>query len=104
MSVDHKPDDPLEKNRITDAGGFVSEGRVNGNLNLSRAMGDLEYKNNKDRGVDKQLIISTPDVTCQKLTKDDKFLLMGCDGIWECKTNEELIDFVRKGIDEGKDL
>jgi protein phosphatase 1G len=49
MSVDHKPDDVLEKTRITDAGGFVSEGRVNGNLNLSRAMGDLEYKSNKDR-------------------------------------------------------
>jgi len=53
MSVDHKPDDIEEKTRITDAGGFVSEGRVNGNLNLSRAMGDLEYKTNTDRPVDK---------------------------------------------------
>lgn len=33
-------------------GGFVSEGRVNGNLNLSRALGDLEYKSNKDRAYD----------------------------------------------------
>lgn len=49
MSEDHKPDNTDEKKRISDAGGFVSEGRVNGNLNLSRAMGDLEYKNNKDR-------------------------------------------------------
>jgi hypothetical protein len=31
------------------AGGFVSDGRINGNLNLSRAMGDLEYK--KDRNL-----------------------------------------------------
>jgi serine/threonine protein phosphatase PrpC len=53
MSIDHKPDDVEERTRITEAGGFVSEGRVNGNLNLSRAMGDLEYKNNKDRPVDK---------------------------------------------------
>lgn len=44
MSEDHKPDNPLEKSRIEKAGGFVSDGRVNGNLNLSRAMGDLEYK------------------------------------------------------------
>lgn len=44
MSEDHKPDNELEKNRITKAGGEVWEGRVNGNLNLSRAIGDMEYK------------------------------------------------------------
>lgn len=44
MSEDHKPDNIGEKTRIEKAGGFVSDGRVNGNLNLSRAMGDLEYK------------------------------------------------------------
>lgn len=44
MSYDHKPDDSIELNRIHAAGGFVSDGRVNGNLNLSRAMGDFEYK------------------------------------------------------------
>lgn len=38
------------------------------------------------------------------MSSSDRFLLMGCDGIWECKTNEELIDFCRKGIDDGKDL
>ena len=44
MSEDHKPDLPGEKDRIIKAGGFVSDGRVNANLNLSRAIGDLEYK------------------------------------------------------------
>ena len=44
MSVDHKPDNIEEKRRIEKAGGYVSDGRVNGNLNLSRALGDLEYK------------------------------------------------------------
>ena len=53
MSKDHKPDDELEKNRIIEAGGFVTEGRVNANLNLSRALGDLEYKKDKNRPVDK---------------------------------------------------
>jgi len=48
LSEDHKPDNPLEKNRITKAGGYVSDGRVNDNLNLSRAIGDLEYKKNQN--------------------------------------------------------
>lgn len=47
LSKDHKPDDELERKRIENAGGFVLEGRVNGNLNLSRAIGDLEYKKNQ---------------------------------------------------------
>ena len=44
MSIDHKPDCEGEKKRIERAGGFVSDGRANGNLSLSRALGDLEYK------------------------------------------------------------
>lgn len=48
MSQDHKPEDKIELERIRAAGGFVAEGRVNGNLNLSRAIGDFEYKNLSD--------------------------------------------------------
>lgn len=53
LSEDHKPDNANEKKRIEEAGGFVSEGRINGNLNLSRAFGDLEMKDQKDLDVDK---------------------------------------------------
>ena len=42
MSMDHKPEDEHELNRIHKAGGKVTfEGRVNGGLNLSRALGML---------------------------------------------------------------
>lgn len=37
---------PSERDRIISAGGSVEDGRVMGNLNLSRSIGDLEYKRN----------------------------------------------------------
>lgn len=41
MSVDHKPTDPPELERILHAGGQVgADSRVNGGLNLSRAIGE----------------------------------------------------------------
>lgn len=45
MSIDHKPEDTEELERIRKAGGKVTmDGRVNGGLNLSRAIGDHAYK------------------------------------------------------------
>lgn len=44
LSVDHKPDLPTEKARVYQAGSVVEEGRVNGCIAISRALGDWEYK------------------------------------------------------------
>ena len=44
MSADHKPEDEIELNRIKNAGGKVTpDGRVNGGLNLSRAIGNFYH-------------------------------------------------------------
>lgn len=45
------------------AGGHVSRvGRVNDNLNLSRAIGDMSYKRNRLRRTKDQIISAEPDV------------------------------------------
>ena len=44
LSEDHKPDDPIEIDRINKAGGYIVNGRVNGGLNLTRSIGDFQYK------------------------------------------------------------
>lgn len=90
LTEDHKPENTLEKKRIEEAGGMVCEGRINGNLNLSRAIGDLEFKSNKNLEKNKQLISAEPDVIVKNYDQNEKFFLMGCDGIWELKKAEEL--------------
>ena len=56
LSIDHKPSDELERERIENAGGFVEFNRVNGNLALSRALGDFAFKTNQDMKAEDQVI------------------------------------------------
>lgn len=44
LSYDHKPDDEAEERRIYEAGGFVRGGRVEGDLAVSRGLGDFRFK------------------------------------------------------------
>jgi protein phosphatase 1G len=44
MSIDHKPECQIEIDRIEKSGSTIIEGRVDGNLNLTRSLGDLKYK------------------------------------------------------------
>ena len=44
LSEDHKPDNAEELARIQKAEHFVEDSRVDGNLALSRALGDFQYK------------------------------------------------------------
>ncbi|CAD8107983.1 unnamed protein product [Paramecium primaurelia] len=94
MSVDHKPDNYLEKQRIERAIGFVSGARINANLNLSRAIGDLEYKRNSNLRPHEQMITAFPDIKIIDLGQQDKFILMGCDGVFETLSHQELLNHV----------
>jgi serine/threonine protein phosphatase PrpC len=94
LSFDHKPDDEIELRRIEKAGSVVTEGRVDGNLNLSRALGDLKYKTNKDLKPEEWPITANPDIKCVDLQPEDDFIIMGCDGIWETKTNDEMVEYI----------
>ena len=98
MSVDHKPDLQIEKNRIYKADGWITDGRVKGNLNLSRGLGDLEYKNNNNLSQEEQMITANPDIVCEDLSDDCDFIIIGCDGIWDCLTNQEACDIVKEKL------
>lgn len=71
---------PAEKARIQAAGGFVDFGRVNGNLALSRAIGDFEFKKSADLPPEQQIVTAYPDVEIHDINPDDEFLIVACDG------------------------
>ena len=103
MSFDHKPEDEPEFERIRKAGGRVStDGRVNGGLNLSRAIGDHGYKTNEDLPAEEQMISALPDIKTLTLTEEDEFMVLACDGIWNFMTNDEVRDFVKERLDAGE--
>jgi serine/threonine protein phosphatase PrpC len=104
MSVDHKPDLETEKNRIYKAEGWVSEGRVKGNLNLSRSLGDLEYKQNKKLSPAEQMITAYPEIKVEDLTPECNFIVMACDGVWDCMTNQEVCDFISERLKKNMKL
>lgn len=96
MSFDHKPEDTIERQRITKAGGRILDGRVNGGLNLSRAFGDFCYKNRADLGPREQMITALPDVKTAQLNPEEvEYIFLACDGIWNSMKNKEVTKFIR---------
>uniref|UniRef100_A0A1D1Y4V1 protein-serine/threonine phosphatase n=1 Tax=Anthurium amnicola TaxID=1678845 RepID=A0A1D1Y4V1_9ARAE len=104
LSRDHKPDLEVERERILRAGGFIHAGRVNGSLNLARAIGDMEFKQNKFLPAEKQIVTANPDINIVELCDDDEFIVIACDGIWDCMTSQQLVDFIREHINAESSL
>jgi len=98
LSQDHKPGLPGEWNRITRAGGFVEGDRVNGDLATSRAIGDLEYKQDRNLPRSLQVLSVTPDVGILARSPSDEFIILACDGVWDVLSSQEAVDFVRREI------
>lgn len=99
MSIDHKPEDQVEFERIQKAGGRVTlDGRVNGGLNLSRAIGDHGYKMNKKVQPEDQMISALPDIKKIFIEPEDEFMVLACDGIWNFMTSDDVVEFVQDRI------
>ena len=82
LSYDDRASDKNEYERILKNGGIVLDGRINGQLMLSRAFGDWELK---EYGVS-----SDPHVTKIEISNDDQFLVMASDGVWDVMDDSEV--------------
>jgi len=96
---DHKPTHYSERMRIEKAGGHVSQNRVNGQLAVSRALGDFEMKRNNACDQISQLVSPEADVTVlERIEETDNFITICCDGIFDVMSNEEVVDYFKKRI------
>lgn len=124
LSYDHKPDDEGEERRIRSAGGYVAGGRVEGDLAVSRGLGDFRFKNmptvlagfnSNSTPVDDseqsahtmlpkdQKVSPVPDIIVQNRNPDqDEYIIVACDGIWDVRTNQEGVLEVAEMLQEGE--
>ena len=119
VTEDHKPCYEKEKERIKNAGGQIYQSpsiipiyqngkRVElpwrvlpGRLSVSRTFGDIEAKNEKFGGK-KGVIVPTPDISEIELNNEFDFMVIGCDGIFDVVSNEELFDIWNIVLNENK--
>jgi protein phosphatase 1L len=83
LSRDHKPGIPDETRRISDLGGRViywGRWRVEGLLAVSRSIGDASLK---------PYITAEPEICEYDIGKEDLFLVISSDGVWDVMDNEE---------------
>jgi len=91
LSEKHKPN--TEKTRIENGGGHVIFGRILGSLAVSRSLGDIEFKypfNNASA----DFVSAHPFISKTQLCKEDEFLILACDGLWDKLSYQEAVDFV----------
>ncbi len=103
LSRDHKPSEPDEMARIKNCGGIVESFRDNsGNLvgpervwNSDWNIGLAMSRSFGDEVGHKVGIVVDPEILEHFLEKEDKFIVLASDGIWEFISNEEVVDIIK---------
>ena len=72
---------------------FIGTWRVNGNLSVSRAIGDAR---------DKKYVIGEGDVSQTAMTGKEDYLVVACNGIWDVVDDQELVECIGNHLSKGK--
>ena len=81
LSLEHKCSNEEEVKRVEKAGGSILNGRLAGNLIITRSLGDFDFK--------KYGLISTPDIFEHHMEPNEVFVIAS-DGIWDTVHKENL--------------
>ncbi|XP_041349751.1 protein phosphatase 1E-like isoform X2 [Gigantopelta aegis] len=90
----HKPEREDERTRIEALGGYViffGAWRVNGNIAVSRAIGDISQK---------PFVCSDADVVSFDLDGDEDYMVLACDGVWDVLQAIDIPDIVYTHVKE----
>ncbi|KAL7713930.1 Protein phosphatase 2C [Entamoeba marina] len=101
LSTKHNPTDDSEKKRIEEAGGQVVCGRINAILAISRSFGDIEFKYPFNKSM-KDFVSPTPALQMTPIGKNNPFLIVTCDGLYEKMNYEELVNVAWESIEKHK--
>ncbi|KAG9007054.1 Protein phosphatase 2C 1 [Tulasnella sp. JGI-2019a] len=90
LTYDHKGSDKAEVKRITEAGGFVLNNRVNGVLAVTRSLGDTAMK---------EFVVGSPYTSEMELTPEDEWLIIACDGLWDVVEDQPAVELIKDCTD-----
>ena len=76
--------------------------RVDGDLAVSRALGDFQYKDRNDLPAEEQKVTALPVIITKDRSEQDEFIIVACDGIWDVVSNEECVEMVQQILNEGE--
>lgn len=104
LSFDHKPQNEEERNRIEAAGGYISMKRVDGDLAVSRGLGDFQFKASPELPPDRQKVSCIPDfVLVDRNRHHDQFIVLACDGIWDVLSCRQCGELIQTILNEGEE-
>lgn len=102
LTKDHKPSVAEEAQRIQANGGLIIMGRLMGQLAVSRAFGDFEFKDlnldNMYEEVKGPLLTCEPEITRLDIDTALEFVLLSCDGLFEVFSSEEAVAYIREQL------
>ncbi|KNA25479.1 hypothetical protein SOVF_006440 [Spinacia oleracea] len=106
-----------EIRRINEAGGWIINGRICGDIAISRAFGDIRFKTKKKEMVEEgvkegrwspkfasrlkfngDLVVARPDIIQVVLGSDAELVLLASDGLWDYINSSEAVSFVRNEL------
>lgn len=112
-----------EIKRIREAGGWIVDGRICGDIAVARAFGDIRFKTKKNEMLTKgleegkwsekfisriqfkgDLVTATPDIFQVSLGSDSEFMILASDGLWDYINSSDAVNFVRDQLRQHGDV